>query len=376
MTSERAAILPTQMPAKEWIQLDRALFEFRRGRAVVLHHPQSAVATVAAELVNEAVMGWLAGLGVAPPAVIITRHGAEARGLPLPERPGEIVAYNAHRLSPGDVLAIANPLINSQPPSGLLPIEGFATDASQAAIALCKMAELLPAALVWPLPAGEAAGIARRHALATLPASQLSRQRPDDSIHLTRVADARVPLADAQITQLIAFRPRWGGAHHLAIVIGEPDPADCVLVRVHSECFTGDLLGSLRCDCGDQLRGAIREIGEAGAGILLYLAQEGRGIGLINKLRAYTLQDAGLDTVDANLHLGYGPDERIYTPAAQILRELGVERVRLMTNNPDKVKALSSAGVEVVERVPHVFGSNEHNQAYLNTKATRSGHLF
>lgn len=162
----------------------------------------------------------------------------------------------------------------------------------------------------------------------------------------------------------------------MAIVIGEPDPADCVLVRVHSECFTGDLLGSLRCDCGDQLRGAIREIGEAGAGILLYLAQEGRGIGLINKLRAYTLQDAGLDTVDANLHLGYGPDERIYTPAAQILRELGVERVRLMTNNPDKVKALSSAGVEVVERVPHVFGSNEHNQAYLNTKATRSGHLF
>lgn len=376
MTSERAAMLPTQIPDKEWIELDRALFEFRRGRAVMLHHAQSAVVAVAAELAADAVWGWLAGLASAPPAVIVARQGAEARDLPLPSEPGQTVAYSAEHLSPSDILAIADPLVNSEPTSKLSLVEGFTTCASQAAITLCKMAELLPAALVWPVVANDALGIARRHAIAALSAGQLSMQQPEEGIRLTRVADARVPLTDAQVTQLIAFRPRWGGAHHLAIVIGEPDSADCVLVRVHSECFTGDLLGSLRCDCGDQLRGAIREISEAGAGILLYLAQEGRGIGLINKLRAYTLQDAGLDTVDANLHLGYGADERIYTPAAQILRELGIKRVRLMTNNPDKVMALRSAGVEVTERVPHVFRSNEHNQAYLNTKATRSGHLF
>ena len=125
-----------------------------------------------------------------------------------------------------------------------------------------------------------------------------------------------------------------------------------MLARLHSECFTGDLLGSLRCDCGDQLRGAIEEIAAAGAGVLIYLAQEGRGIGLVNKLRAYKLQDAGLDTVDANEQLGFDADERIYLPAAEILRELGFATVRLMTNNPEKVEALARCGIEVAERVP------------------------
>jgi GTP cyclohydrolase II len=145
---------------------------------------------------------------------------------------------------------------------------------------------------------------------------------------------------------------------------------------MHSECFTGDLLGSLRCDCGDQLRGAIRRMAEEGAGVLLYLAQEGRGIGLTNKLRAYALQDGGLDTVDANTHLGFEPDERQFWAAATMLRQLGISRVRLLTNNPAKMRQLASHGIEVAGRVPHVFEPNAHNESYLLTKARRSGHLL
>ena len=149
-----------------------------------------------------------------------------------------------------------------------------------------------------------------------------------------------------------------------------------MLARLHSECFTGDLLGSLRCDCGDQLRGAIAQINEAGGGVLLYLAQEGRGIGLVNKLRAYELQDSGFDTLDANLQLGFDDDERVYLPAAEMLRLLGISRIRLMTNNPAKVEGLARHAITVTERVPHIFPSNGHNALYLRTKATRSGHLF
>ena len=147
-------------------------------------------------------------------------------------------------------------------------------------------------------------------------------------------------------------------------------------MRVHSECFTGDLLGSLRCDCGPQLRGAIRRMAEEGAGVLLYLAQEGRGIGLVNKLRAYALQDRGLDTLDANRALGWGADERNFLVAATMLEELGIRRVRLLTNNPDKLAALAACGVEVAGREPHVVAPNGVNDAYLATKARRFGHLL
>jgi GTP cyclohydrolase II len=149
-----------------------------------------------------------------------------------------------------------------------------------------------------------------------------------------------------------------------------------VLTRLHSECFTGDLLGSLKCDCGDQLRGAVQAIAKAGGGVLLYLAQEGRGIGLMNKLRAYRLQDEGFDTMEANQRLGFAADERLYDIAARMLRLLGYSKVRLLTNNPDKVRALQAAGIEVTERVPHSFPDNAHNRDYLRVKAEKGGHLF
>ena len=159
-------------------------------------------------------------------------------------------------------------------------------------------------------------------------------------------------------------------------MIGAPLSAKPVLTRMHSECFTGDLLGSLKCDCGTQLRGAISAIEKAGGGVLLYLAQEGRGIGLINKLRAYRLQDQGFDTMEANERLGFEADERRFGIAAKMLTLLGYKRVRLMTNNPDKLSALEAHGIEVTARVRHSFPTNPHNRAYLETKARKAGHLL
>jgi GTP cyclohydrolase II len=242
-------------------------------------------------------------------------------------------------------------------------------------VALAKLASLLPAALVLRTGRSEAVLFARRGDLAVIDAAAVFG-RDAATAGLERVAEARVPLADAENARLIAFRPRDGGLEHLAILIGLPDPTAPVLVRLHSECFTGDLLASLRCDCGDQLRGGIAAIAQAGGGVLLYLAQEGRGIGLVNKLRAYRLQDSGFDTLDANEQLGFDADERVYLPAAEMLRQLGFCTVRLLTNNPDKVAALERYGIRVAERVPHVFPSNGHNERYLRTKATRSGHFL
>jgi GTP cyclohydrolase II len=176
-------------------------------------------------------------------------------------------------------------------------------------------------------------------------------------------------------TQIAVFRASDDGQEHVALVVGS-FAGKPPLVRLHSECLTGDVFGSLKCDCGPQLREALRIIRDEGGGVLLYLRQEGRGIGLANKIRAYALQDRGLDTVDANRRLGFADDERDYGHAAAILHGLGINRVRLLTNNPDKVAGLEAAGVEVAERVPHQMPANPHNAEYLATKRKRSGHLL
>ncbi|WP_246348279.1 GTP cyclohydrolase II [Sphingomonas aerophila] len=197
----------------------------------------------------------------------------------------------------------------------------------------------------------------------------------EDPTRLRLATRARLPVEGAEDAEIAAFRSPDGADEHVALLIGQPN-GQPPLVRLHSECLTGDVLGSLKCDCGPQLQAAIRAIQASGWGILLYLRQEGRGIGLVNKLRAYALQDQGFDTVDANTRLGFAVDARDFGVAAQMLRLLGQTHVRLLTNNPAKVTGLEAAGVTVVERVPHLLPANPHNERYLATKRDRTGHQF
>ncbi|AIT07380.1 GTP cyclohydrolase [Sphingomonas taxi] len=232
--------------------------------------------------------------------------------------------------------------------------------ASLAAIRLARIAGLLPAFFI------DGSGPEVTIAPAAIDAHQDAR-----ALHLA--TRARLPVDGAEDAEIVAFRAPDSSDEHVALLIGQPD-GNPPLVRLHSECLTGDVLGSLKCDCGPQLRAAIAAIAANGWGILLYLRQEGRGIGLVNKLRAYALQDQGFDTVDANVRLGFAIDSRDFGVAARMLDLLGQRAVRLMTNNPAKVAGLEAAGVSVVERVPHQLPPNPHNARYLATKRDRTGH--
>ena len=237
----------------------------------------------------------------------------------------------------------------------------------RAALALAKSAQLLPAMLMVAAPASP--GLTR------LPAGPVLAQLAAEAA-MAPVAAARLPLLSAERSRLHIFRPDDGGEEHYAIEIGDPPRDAPVLARLHSACFTGDVLGSLKCDCGPQLNAALAAMGQAGAGVLLYLNQEGRGIGLANKMRAYDLQNQGFDTVEANHRLGFEDDERDFRIGAALLRRLGFGAVRLMTNNPRKVAMMQAHGIAVPERVPLVVPRNRHNTGYLDVKAEKSGHLL
>jgi len=275
-----------------------------------------------------------------------------------------VVIERASWLDPETALALADPGrdLDRAPIGPLHPVSTDCAEGAKAALALARLAGLLPA--LWLVEAADGS--------ASVSAADIARERR--APHVVIVSRAKLPLDGLPDTQIVAFRAAEDGQEHVALLIGafggEPP-----LVRLHSECLTGDVFGSLKCDCGPQLQEALRIIGAAGGGVLLYLRQEGRGIGLANKLRAYALQDRGLDTVEANQRLGFGDDERDYAHAAAMLRTLGIDQVRLLTNNPAKVAGLEEAGVAVVERVAHHMAANPHNADYLATKRRKSGHL-
>jgi 3,4-dihydroxy 2-butanone 4-phosphate synthase/GTP cyclohydrolase II len=219
---------------------------------------------------------------------------------------------------------------------------------------------------------------AKNHEMKIITVENLIRYRVIREKFVRREATVHMPTAWGDFV-CHAYTSPYGdnpGALHLALVKGEIDGVDDVLVRVHSECFTGDLLGSLRCDCGPQLHKAMMMIEKAGSGVLLYMRQEGRGIGLLAKLKAYELQEKGMDTVEANVALGYAPDSRDYGVGAQILADLGLRKIRLMTNNPVKITGLKGYGLEITERVPIEVDSNPFNEKYLNTKVRKMGHVL
>jgi GTP cyclohydrolase II len=360
------------------IEIDRAVTDLRRGGFVVLRTPDTALLVAAAESLSEGALERLKSLAGTPLALAITRRRAAVLGLAEPPSgPGGTVLLAVPAGTPASLLGdLADPVSTATARLPLAVVEATTRMAADAAVELAKLARLLPAAVVAAVNRSAVQRLIKSEGILVVDGAHVADYQASAARSLLAVSEARVPLREAENTRIIAFRPSDGGLEHLALLIGDPDPSEPVLTRLHSECFTGDLLGSLRCDCGDQLRGAIAEIARAGSGVLLYLAQEGRGIGLINKLRAYRLQDQGFDTIDANERLGFEADERQYGIAARMLELLGYRSVRLLTNNPQKVAALKAAGVRVVARVKHAFPDNEHNRAYLKTKAEKAGHLL
>ena len=342
-----------------------AIAALRAGRPVRIDGPQPiailAVETATPELLelvdpeSQAAL-LISGERAAALALANLRDAAD------PSQP--VVIKRTSWLDSEAALAVADPGrdLDRGPIGPLCPISYDCMETAKDALILARSAGLLPA--LWLVNSQNVA--------ASVSGEEIARERSHPAVEI--VARARLPLEDLPATQIVAFRAADDGQEDVALTIGtfggKPP-----LVRLHSECLTGDVFGSLKCDCGPQLKQALKIIGEAGGGVLLYLRQEGRGIGLANKLRAYALQDRGLDTVDANQRLGFADDERDYTHAAAMLRALGIDEVRLLTNNPNKLGGLERAGIKIAERVPHHMTANPHNADYLSTKRKKSGHL-
>ena len=340
----------------------RSIDALRRGWPVTLAGEHgSPVSALAVETADDLRLAEFDG--ARPAALLLARWrtfsltGDQGMAGPalLTRQSGDTLAHAMALADPALDLMAGNRTLNSTPYPH--------TDAAQALFTLARHAGLLPAFFVRD---GAYSG--------ATPVHTADIAAHDDAARLAIVARARLPVRSCDTAEIVAFRSPELPQEHVALIIGAPN-GTTPLVRLHSECLTGDVLGSLKCDCGPQLDAALKLIAESGWGVLLYLRQEGRGIGLINKLRAYELQDGGLDTVDANLRLGFDVDTRDFGVAAQMLKLLGMDHIRLLTNNPRKALVLADKGI-IIERVQHSLPANPHNRAYLMTKRDRTGHAL
>lgn len=364
-------------------KVERAIVELKAGEPVLVSNDDEAVLVFGVEgLETAAFRKWLSELDPASVCLTVTQKRLESLGfghshstggtlnLPVSRRTG------AHELVERLQEVSAQCIQTELDPANVSVPNTF----QRAGLVLVRQGRLLPAVVTVMVPVAARPRIDAalyEQDLIRVEASDVLRFEQSVAQDLQRVSEAQVPLEGAEETRFVLFREGSGLREHVALIIGEPSTwPDPVPVRMHSACLTGDLFGSLRCDCGEQLRGAVQSIAGEGGGILLYLAQEGRDIGLANKFRAYSLQDQGLDTVDADQVLGFAEDERRYGIAVSMLQSLGIERIDLLTNNPAKLQAMRDGGIQVGER-RELFGKvTPYNRRYLTAKAERTGHLL
>ena len=362
-------------------QIERALFDLRRGVPVVIfddRNPDHSALVFPIESIAEQQLSLLAEQAGNPAVLTVTGHRLKAMGHRLK---ADAASFDVPHNADMDVEALYDAAATTDAGAQkLLAPPRPANRVERAGLHLLRRALLVPSALVATIHPSRASAIdsaVNSGELLRVPASDAARCFELGDGLLQRISEADVPLSEAENARFVLFREPDGLREHLAVLIGaSQDWSDAVPVRLHSACLTGDLFASLRCDCGEQLTTGVARIRELGGGVLLYLAQEGRGIGLANKLRAYALQDQGLDTVEADQVLGFGDDERRYGVAVDMLRALEIERIRLLTNNPTKLNALSNGGIEVLAH-DRLYGQvTQQNRRYLSAKASRSGHLL
>lgn len=363
-------------------QVERAIFDLRRGLPVVIDDGQDAsdfgTLVYPLESIADTAVEQLTETGDGLATLTLTRHRMEAMGYPISAEAACLPLVASAGLTSAELYRLAASTQSAR--DGVFAEPRPAKPSERAALALMRRALLIPAALTASIQPDRRELIEQaiaRGELLSVPARAAERCFELATGMLKRVSEADVPLTEAASSRFILFREPDGLREHVAVLIGEQSawPTD-VPVRMHSACLTGDLFGSLRCDCGEQLKTAVSTIESLGGGVLLYLAQEGRGIGLANKLRAYALQDQGHDTVEADQILGFGEDERRYAVAVDMLAALDIQRVHLLTNNPDKLRALADGGINVAMQARLYGKVTDQNRGYLNAKATRSGHML
>jgi GTP cyclohydrolase II len=363
MSAARSSPSSALFGSREYTSVSRALGEMKARRPITINAPGEELFLLPVEGLNdERLADFVSLCRPKMPDLIITRQRALALGL-------DATTPMAVRLAKGlDAGAIIN--LVAERNSDLNVVARAASPGSVAAIQLVKLTRGLPAVVAANM-IGRSDGLDQ--SIVTIDAKDVGRFAVDVTGSLAVASEALVPLASGVSARFIVFCDATG-TDQVAIIVGQPDFTKPVPVRLHSACLTGDVFGSRRCDCGDQLALALTRMESLGGGVILYLAQEGRGLGLANKMRTYRLQDGGLDTFDANTTLGFDDDERDYGVAARMLKILNCSRILLLTNNPAKLDGLSQAGIEIADRIPLEAPINPHNKRYLTTKAARSGH--